>query len=139
MNWSCKNSEEYSELELAIATLLVHAARLDGHYNKSEKETIILCLKKLGLNDHNNIDNLLRKAEKEEENNHQILYLTREIKKISYKDRLKIIEMLIEVIYADQKLDEFEDNLIRRVAGLTYIDHADLGAIKIKVKEKLKL
>ena len=47
--------------------------------------------------------------------------------------------MLIEVIYADQKLDEFEDNLIRRVAGLTYIDHADLGAVKIKVKEKLKL
>ena len=139
MNWSCKNSEEYSELELAIATLFVHAARLDGHYNKSEKETIILCLKKLGLNDHNNIDNLLRTAEKEEEDNHQILYLTREIKKISYKDRLKIIEMLIEVIYADQKLDEFEDNLIRRVAGLTYIDHADLGAIKIKVKEKLKL
>ena len=107
-------------------------------YHNDEKDTIVLCLKKLGVND-NDIQDLLAKAEHEEENNNQILHLTQEIKKINYIDRLKVIEMLLEIIYADQKLDEFEDNLIRRVAGLTYIENKDLGAIKIKIKNKLKL
>ena len=138
MNWFDKNNDENSILKLAITTLFIHAAKLDGMYHNDEKDTISLCLKKLGVND-NDIQDLLVKAEQEEENNNQILHLTQEIKKINYTNRLKVIEMLLEIIYADQKLDEFEDNLIRRVAGLTYIENKDLGAIKIKLKNKLKL
>lgn len=138
MDWFKKNNDENSISKLAIATLFIHAAKLDGMYHDDEKDTIVLCLKKLGVND-NDIQDLLTKAEHEEENNNQILHLTQEIKKINYIDRLKVIEMLLEIIYADQKLDEFEDNLIRRVAGLTYIENKDLGAIKIKIKNKLKL
>ena len=104
-----------------------------------KKKTIILCLKKLGITDDIYIRQLVSKCEELEKNNNQILHLTQEIKKIEYPDRLKIIEMLIEIIYADQKLDEFEDNLIRRVAGLTYINHADIGSIKMKIKKKLGL
>ena len=47
--------------------------------------------------------------------------------------------MLVEIIYADKKLDSFEDNLIRRVAGLIYIENADMGAIRINIKKKLNL
>ena len=74
-----------------------------------------------------------------EENKNQILHLTQEVKKLDYTERLKIIEMLIEIIYSDRTIHEFEDNLIRRVAGLTYIESADLGAIKIKIKKKLSI
>ncbi len=134
-----KSNENFKTLETSITTLFIHAARLDENYSDSEKKTIILCLKKLGITDDIYIRQLISKCEELEKNNNQILHLTQEIKKIEYPDRLKIIEMLIEIIYADQKLDEFEDNLIRRVAGLTYINHADIGAIKMKIKKKLGL
>jgi uncharacterized tellurite resistance protein B-like protein len=134
-----KSNENFKTLETSITTLFIHAARLDENYSDSEKKKIILCLKKLGITDDIYIGHLISKCEELEKNNNQILHLTQEIKKIEYPDRLKIIEMLIEIIYADQKLDEFEDNLIRRVAGLTYINHTDIGSIKMKIKKKLGL
>jgi len=47
--------------------------------------------------------------------------------------------MLVEVMYADKKIDEFEDNLIRRVSGLVYIENVDLGIIRENTKKKLNL
>ena len=47
--------------------------------------------------------------------------------------------MLVQVVYADGKMDEFEDNLIRRVCGLVYVENADVGTIKENIKKKLTL
>ena len=96
-------------------------------------------MQKLGIADNNYIQELISECEVLETNSNQILHLTQEIKKVSYPERLKIIEMLVEIIYADKKLDSFEDNLIRRVAGLIYIESADMGAIRINIKKKLNL
>jgi len=96
-------------------------------------------LQKLGIADKSYIQELIGECEVLETNSNQILHLTQEIKKVSYPERLKIIEMLVEIIYADKKLDSFEDNLIRRVAGLIYIESADMGAIRINIKKKLNL
>ena len=106
---------------------------------KLKKKTIVQCLQKLGIADKNYIQELIRECEVLETNSNQILHLTQEIKKVSYPERLKIIEMLVEIIYADKKLDSFEDNLIRMVAGLIYIESADMGAIRINIKKKLNL
>ena len=124
---------------MSITTLFIHAARLDDNYSEIEKETIVQCLQKLGIADKSYIQELIAECEVLETNSNQILHLTQEIKKISYLERLKIIEMLVEIIYADKKLDSFEDNLIRRVAGLIYIENADMGAIRINIKKKLNL
>ena len=69
----------------------------------------------------------------------QLVAVSQEIKKLKYTDRLKIIEVLVEVVYADGKMDEFEDNLIRRVCGLVYVENADVGTIKENIKKKLTL
>jgi uncharacterized tellurite resistance protein B-like protein len=124
---------------LSITTLFIHAARLDDNYSEIEKKTIVQCLQKLGIADKSYIQELISECEVLETNSNQILHLTQEIKKVSYPERLKIIEMLVEIIYADKKLDSFEDNLIRRVAGLIYIESADMGAIRINIKKKLNL
>ena len=47
--------------------------------------------------------------------------------------RLKIIEILWEIVYSDKKNDSFESNLIRRVCGLLYVSDKDSGMIKIKI------
>ena len=88
--------------------------------------------------DPNKTDELLRKAEKKEQESNQIIEFTREIKKNSMDFRLKIIEILCKIVYSDGTNDSYESNLIRRVCGLLYIPDKDSGEIKLKVKNLMK-
>ena len=141
MSWFSKNKQDtnFESLETSVATLLIHAARLDENYSQNEKLTINKCLVQLGFGENNKVEKLIDRCETLEKESNQILYLTQEIKKLKYTDRLKIIEVLVEVVYADGKMDEFEDNLIRRVCGLVYVENADVGTIKENIKKKLTL
>ena len=141
MSWFSKNKQDtnFESLETSVATLLIHAARLDENYSQNEKLTINKCLVQLGFGENNKVEKLIDRCETLEKESNQILHLTQEIKKLKYTDRLKIIEVLVEVVYADGKMDEFEDNLIRRVCGLVYVENADVGPIKENIKKKLTL
>ena len=141
MSWFSKNKQDanFESLETSVATLLIHAARLDENYSPNEKLTINKCLVQLGFGENNKVEKLIDRCETLEKESNQILHLTQEIKKLKYTDRLKIIEVLVQVVYADGKMDEFEDNLIRRVCGLVYVENADVGTIKENIKKKLTL
>ncbi|MDB4022779.1 TerB family tellurite resistance protein [Pelagibacteraceae bacterium] len=141
MSWFSKNKQDanFESLETSVATLLIHAARLDENYSQDEKLTINKCLVELGFGENDKVEKLIDHCEALEKESNQILHLTQEIKKLKYADRLKIIEVLVQVVYADGKMDEFEDNLIRRVCGLVYVENADVGPIKENIKKKLTL
>lgn len=141
MSWFSKNKQDanFESLETSVATLLIHAARLDENYSQDEKLTINKCLVQLGFGENDKVEKLIDRCEALEKESNQILHLTQEIKKLKYTDRLKIIEVLVQVVYADGKMDEFEDNLIRRVCGLVYVENADVGPIKENIKKKLTL
>ena len=141
MSWFSKNKQDanFESLETSVATLLIHAARLDENYSPNEKLTINKCLVQLGFGENDKVEKLIDRCEALEKESNQILHLTQEIKKLKYTDRLKIIEVLVEVVYADGKMDEFEDNLIRRVCGLVYVENADVATIKENIKKKLTL
>ena len=141
MSWFSKNKQDanFESLETSVATLLIHAARLDENYSPNEKLTINKCLVQLGFGENDKVEKLIDRCEALEKESNQILHLTQEIKKLKYTDRIKIIEVLVEVVYADGKMDEFEDNLIRRVCGLVYVENADVGTIKENIKKKLTL
>ncbi len=131
-----KNSENNINIDNAICTLLIHAAKTDGQYDENEKNLIKQYFIKLKKNDAY-IDDLMIKCEKNEKDSVEIFNLTKEIKKINYNHRLEIIEIMLKIIYSDQNLCHYEDRLIRKVAGLIYIESKDLGNIKIKVKNDL--
>ena len=141
MSWFSKNKQDanFESLETSVATLLIHAARLDEKYSQDEKLTINKCLVELGFGENDKVEKLIDRCEALEKESNQILHLTQEIKKLKYTDRLKIIEVLVQVVCADGKMDEFEDNLIRRVCGLVYVENADVGPIKENIKKKLTL
>ena len=122
-----------------MTTLLIHAAKLDENYSQDEKIIINKCLVELGFGEKEEVKELMDRCEVLEKEINQILHLTQEIKKLKYADRLKIIEVLVQVVYADGKMDEFEDNLIRRVCGLVYVENVDVGPIKENIKKKLTL
>ena len=133
-----KNEENINNKSILITALLIHAAKIDDNYTGVEKEIIKKALISLNEVTPNETEDLLKKAEKMEQESNQIVAFTKEIKKNSMEFRFKIIEILWKIVYSDGSSDTYESNLIRRVCGLLYISDRDSGMIKIKVKNSLK-
>ena len=130
---SVSDDKSYSN----IAALLIHVAKIDENYADKEKEIIKKTLIELGASS-SNIDKLISDASNIEENSNQILNFTREVKNAPVSDKIRIIESLWKIIYSDNSADIYETNLMRRLAGLLYIDAQTTGSLKEKVKEELK-
>ena len=133
-----KNEENKKENNFLvnICALLIHAAKIDEKYTNKEEEIIKKTLIELGIN-KDNIANTIRDAKIIEENSIQILDFTKEAKNLSETDKIKIVEALWSIIYSDKDADLYETNLMRRLAGLLYIDNKTMGDIKDKFKKKI--
>ena len=119
-----------------ICALMIHAAKIDENYTNKEEEIIMKSLIELGIN-KDNIANTIKDAKIVEENSTQILDFTKEAKNLSELDKIKIVEALWSIIYSDKDADLYETNLMRRLAGLLYIDSKTMGDIKDKFKKKI--
>ena len=128
-------THQENSAEISLASLLIHAAKIDEKYSTEEEEIIKKTLLELGAN-QNELLSLMNDAKKSEENANQILDFTKEIKSLSETDKIKIIESLWEIIYSNKDADIYETNLMRRLAGLLYIDNKIMGDIKEKIKKK---
>jgi uncharacterized tellurite resistance protein B-like protein len=126
------NYESFSK----IASLLIHAAKIDEIYTEEEAKIIKKTLIELGA-ETNNIDKLMSDATIIEENSNQILSFTKEVKDLPETDKIKIIESLWKIIYSNNNADIYEANLMRRLAGLLYIEPKTMGDIKQKIKKEL--
>ena len=120
-----------------VCALLIHAAKIDENYTDKEEEIIKKTLNELGVEDEN-ISNTIKEAKIIEENANQILDFTREVKNLPDQDKIKIIESLWSIIYSNKEADIYEANLMRRLAGLLYIDNKTMGDIKEKIKQNFK-
>ena len=120
-----------------ICALLIHAAKIDENYTNAEEEIIKKTLRVLGL-EKEEISKIIREAKEIEENSNQILDFTREVKNLPEQDKIKIVESLWSIIYSNKYADIYETNLMRRLAGLLYIDNKTMGDIKEKIKQNLK-
>ena len=120
---------------IKVASLLVHAAKIDENYSDIEEEIIKKTLIELGAN-QNDVDTLMIKAKQNEEKANQILDFTREIKKLDEKDKIQIIKSLWRIIYSNKDADIYETNLMRRLSGLLYIDSKTMGDIKEQIKKE---
>ena len=133
-----KKREDSDNKIILVAALLIHAAKIDENYTDVEKKIIKQALMELNNISSDQTENLIRLAEKKEEESNQIVEFTKEIKKYSMKFRLKIIEVIWKIVYSDGTSDDYESNLIRRICGLLYISGKDNGIIKTKVQNLLK-
>ena len=119
---------------IKVAALLIHAAKIDDNYSNEEEKIIKQALTQIYAN-NDNVEEIIKKAKKLEENSNQILDFTREVKNMDEKDKIKIVETLWKIIYSNKKADMYEDNLMRRLAGLLYIDNKIMGNIKEQIKK----
>lgn len=127
------------ELQLAVAALLIEAARMDDDFNAAERGTIERLLTGRYHLPEAELRELMEAAAQAVRDSTQFFPFTRQIvQKISPEDRVHILEMMWEVAYADGVLDPHEDALLRRIAGLIHVSDQDRGAARKRAVEKLQ-
>ena len=129
-----EKKENLNNKNILVTALLIHAAKIDENYTEIEKKIITRAIINLNEISPDEAEEILKLAEKKEEESNQIVEFTREIKQYPMEFRLKIIEIIWKIVYSDGTSDNYESNLIRRICGLLYISDKDNGNIKIKVK-----
>tara|TARA_B100001057_G_C22350650_1_gene756914 strand:- start:107 stop:514 length:408 start_codon:yes stop_codon:yes gene_type:complete len=118
-----------------IAALLIHAAKIDENYSSKEEDIIEKTILDIGATKEN-IKDIIKKGNEIENKSNQILDFTKEVKNMTDENKIKIIESLWKIIYSNKEADIYETSLMRRLAGLLYIDSKTMGDIKEKIKKE---
>jgi uncharacterized tellurite resistance protein B-like protein len=126
------------DLQVAVAVLLVEAARMDDRFEATERAAIERLLAAKFALSPESTKTLLAHAEDLAARSNQLHPFTRlAVERMDPKERIRLIEMLWEVAYADGVLDPEEDALLRRVAGLVYVSDADRVAARQRVLARM--
>ena len=127
-----KKKTDVNTESVNIACLLIHAAKIDENYTSEERGIIKKTVKKL-YPDLDNLDGIISKAEQKENDSNHIQEFTRDVKSLSTENKIIIVETLWRIILSDGKSDIYENNLMRRLAGLLYLDDKIVGETKVKI------
>ena len=121
---------------LNVACLMIHAAKIDENYTDKERKIIKKTLTMLDTKE--DIDKLILEAEKKENDSNHIQDFTKNIKNMDKENKIKVIKNIWSIILSDGTSDMYEENLMRRLAGLLYLDSKTMGDIKTDIQKKLK-
>ena len=131
-----KNKEDDQKNGLTkVAALLIHAAKIDENFSQKEEILIKKTISDLGAKKED-IVKIFNEAKEIENSTNQILDFTKKVKNMSENQKIQIIESLWRIIYSNEDADIYETNLMRRLAGLLYIDSKIMGSIKEKIKKE---
>ena len=131
------NSEiENKEIDI-LSGLMIEAANTDGEVTQEEINKISHSLINIFKEDPKVVEISLTKAFENKDNSKSLYYYTSKLNKsYSNENKIKLIEVLWEIILADNEIHDFETNLIRRLAGLLYISDVECGNARIRASKK---
>ena len=120
------------ESVVGISALLVHAANIDEIYSEKEKKLIFNFIE-TNIDENVSKEEVMKEAEKMEENSNQLLNYTKIIKDSPSKMKSEIITQLWKILISDNNVDLYESNLMRRICGLIYFSDKESGEIKMRL------
>ena len=127
---------ENTEIDI-LSGLMIEAANTDGEVTQEELNKISNSLINIFKEDPKAVEISLTKAFENKDNSKSLYYYTSKFNKsYSNENKIKLIEVLWEIILADNEIHDFETNLIRRLAGLLYISDVECGNAKIRASKK---
>ena len=133
-----KEEQQNNDSDLMnVACLMIHAAKIDENYTDKEKTIIKNTLIKLD-NNNEDIDKVIIEAEKKESDSNHIQDFTKNVKAMDKDNKIEIIKNIWSIILSDGNSDIYEENLMRRLAGLLYVDAKTMGEIKLEIQNKQK-
>ena len=133
-----QNQEDYNKDIDILAGLMIEAANTDGNISQDEVNKISLSLINIFKEDPKEVEMVLSRALDDKDNSRSLHYYTSKLNKsFSHEKKLLLIEVLWEVILADNEIHDFESNLLRRLAGLLYISDIECGNAKKRANSKV--
>ena len=117
---------------IGISALLIHAAKIDEIYSEKEKKLIFNFIE-TNIDENVSKEEVMKEAEKMEENSNQLLNYTKIIKDSPSKMKSEIITQLWKILISDNNVDLYESNLMRRICGLIYFSDKESGEIKMRL------
>ena len=133
-----KNKEDYNKYIDFLAGLMLEAGNTDGNISQDEVNKISLSLINIFKEDPKEVEMALSRALDDKDNSRSLHYYTSKLNKsFSHEKKLLLIEVLWEVILADNEIHDFESNLLRRLAGLLYISDIECGNAKKRANSKV--
>lgn len=126
-----------NDYRLVATALLIHAAAVDGQISDAESARIRAIVKdRFKLNDAE-VDELIASATKAEQEAIDLYRFTSTLNRtLDGQSRAKVIEMMWQIIFADGKASEFEDNLVWRAADLLHISRDERIALRQRVQSR---
>ena len=135
-NQVLNTENENNEIDI-LSGLMIEAANTDGEITQEELNKISQSLINIFKEDPKTVEVSLTNAFQNKDNSQSLHYYTSKLNKsFSNENKIKLIEVLWEIILADNEIHDFETNLIRRLAGLLYISDVDCGNAKIRASQK---
>ena len=133
-----KKRTGFDDLQVAVVALLIRAATSDAQFGEAERKTIRrIVADSFGLAPEQ-VSSLVEEAEDEESETLDLHRWAQAVKQAySEEERVELIEKMWEVVYADGVLDDYEANLLRRVAGLIYVPDRESGQARQRVMARL--
>ena len=134
-------NQEQKDTEIinnACAALLIETALADKVFNEEELISMQQTLNKVYKVDENHIEELINESKKKVSESTSLYEYTRLINDLcDYEDKIRLINNLWSIAFADQQLDKYEEYLIRKISDLLYVSHKDFIEQKLRVKEAL--
>jgi len=125
------------QLKLATAALLIEMMHQDAQVLETEQQAVRQALKEnFTLSDEESTE-LCHLAQQELKNATDYYQFTKLIAEhFSQQQKIKVIELLWQVAYADNHLDAYEEHMVRRIADLIYVPHQDFIQTKLRVQNQ---
>ncbi len=137
VNPGAQGRPESHDVRVAVCALFLEMASIDGEFSDSERENIISLLKRQYRLSDEHVAELMEASEEGLEGSIDLWQFTNLINQnYSRQEKIQIIEMVWQVVYADGRLDKHEDYLVHKLAKLLRLSQKDLIDAKVKVSPR---
>ena len=122
----------------ACIALLLETSMADEVLDESELQALKNTLQKDFLIDEDEVDELINLAKENVQDSTSLYEFTRDINdNFDATERVKLIESMWKIAYADGNIDKYEEHIIRKVSNLIYVAHSDFINAKLSAKDKI--
>jgi uncharacterized tellurite resistance protein B-like protein len=118
------------EPQLAVAALLVHLAAIDGSVKAEERAAVKNALVDFYGLGEGEVEKLIEEATRRDTESVDFYRFTSALASLPDEEKLEIVRMMWQVVFADKKNHELEDNMVWRIAELIHVSARDRNVLR---------
>lgn len=130
------NASADQRLQVATAAMLIEMMRADFDVSPKELDIVANAIQTTFGFSSGETREIIRLAEEEAKQATDYFQFTSLInKRFTPEEKIRVIELMWQVAYADGRIDKYEDHLVRKIAGLLHVSHKDFISAKHRARE----